>query len=239
MQPSAPNSAVRRDRTHRVATTTRAYVSPARQAQAAATRAAILEALVEQLREPGRDSLSPAEAARAAGVSVRTVHLHFPNLESQITAVGQWCDQQIYAAGPVQVAQGPDDLARYFRDIHTAALASPYTRALSLMLLKWPEIRQRRRAGRLDAIRKAVAAIGAPAQATRDATAQLLSLSGLDASWPMHDPYGLPLERIPHVIANTVTLIVEQLKSQARRKPHARSGARTVSRAIQQPPASR
>ena len=185
----------------------------------AATRAAIVKALAEQLSEPGRQTLSPAEAAASAGVSVRTVHLHYPNLESQITAVGQWCDQQIYAKGPVPVAQGPDDLARYFRDIHTAALATPYTRALSLMLLKWPEIRQRRRTGRLDAIRQSVAAIGAPAPATRDATAMLQSLSGLDASWPMHELYGLPLERIPNVIADTVTLIVEQLRSQVRRKP--------------------
>ena len=98
------------------------------------------------------------------------------------------------------------------------ALASPYTRALSLTLLKWPEIRRRRRAVRLDAIRRAVAAIGAPAQATRDATAMLLSLSGLDASWPMHELYGLPLKRIPNVIANTVTLIVEQLQTQAQAK---------------------
>jgi AcrR family transcriptional regulator len=212
----------RRDRPHRAAPA-RAYVSPTRRAQASATRAAILRAFVEQMREPARQSLSPAEAARTAGVSVRTVHLHFPNLESQITAVGEWCDQQIYSAGPVQVAQGPDDLPRYFRDVHAAALASPYTRALSLMLLKWPQIRQHRRAARLDAIRKAVADIGAPADATRDATAQLLALSGLDASWPMHELYGLPLERIPHVIANTVQLIVEQLKSSARRRTRPRA----------------
>jgi hypothetical protein len=43
----------------------------------------------------------------------------------------------------------------------------------------------------------------------------LLSLSGADASWPMHDLYGLPIERIPDVIANAVQLIVDQLESQA------------------------
>jgi hypothetical protein len=42
----------------------------------------------------------------------------------------------------------------------------------------------------------------------------LLSLSGADASWPLHDTYGLPLERIPDVIANTVQLIIDQLKTQ-------------------------
>ena len=43
----------------------------------------------------------------------------------------------------------------------------------------------------------------------------LLSLSGLDASWPMHEQYGLPLERIPDVIANTVQLVIEDLRGQA------------------------
>lgn len=191
----------------------RPYVSPRRQAQAATTREAILEAFVEQLAEPGRDTLSPVDAARKVGVSARTVHLYFPNLESQMRAVGEWYDRQLYPGG-VQVAQDPDDLPRYFRDIHAAALQSAH-RAVTLALLRWPEIRQPRRAQRLDAIRRAVAAIGAPRKATEDATAMLLSLSGLDASWAMHDLYGLPIARIPDVIANTVRLIVEQLQSQA------------------------
>jgi AcrR family transcriptional regulator len=192
--------------------TSRPYVSPRRQAQAAATRAAIVEAFVEQLSEAGRDTLSPVEAARRVGVSVRTVHLYFPNLESQIEAVGAWYDEHLYPGG-VQVARGPDDLPRYFRDIHAMALSSAHT-PVALVLLQWPEIRQPRRAPRLEAIRRAVAAIGAPAQATENATAMLLSLSGLDASWPMHDLYGLPLERIPDVIANTVRLVIEDLQSQ-------------------------
>ena len=46
----------------------------------------------------------------------------------------------------------------------------------------------------------------------------LLSLSGADASWPLHD-HGLPLARIPDVIANTVALIVAQLYEQAKVGP--------------------
>jgi len=44
-------------------TTARRYVSPKREAQAQATRTAILEAFAEQLSEPGRDTLSPSEAS--------------------------------------------------------------------------------------------------------------------------------------------------------------------------------
>lgn len=199
-------------------TETRRYVSPKRQAQATATRDAILAAFVEQLSEPGRETLSPSEAASRAGVSVRTVHTHFPNLESQNVALGEWFDRQFYPDGVV-VAQGPDDLPRYFRDIHANALASPLSRAIATSGIPvWKAVRQQRRSERLDAIRRSVKEIGAPARATEDATAMLLSLSGADASWPMHDLYDLPLDRVPDVIANTVELIVEQLRSQVTRR---------------------
>jgi AcrR family transcriptional regulator len=195
-------------------TQTRRYVSPKREAQAAATREAILSAFAEQLSEPGRDKLSPSEAALRAGVSLRTVHFHFPNEESQIVAIGEWFDRVLYPQGVVLCA-GPDDLVRYFRDIHRAALKHPLSRALASDKGVWRQIRQSRRASRLEAIRKAVKAIGAPPRATAEATAMLLSLSGADASWPLHD-HGLPLDRIPDVIADTVGLIVEQLKAQAK-----------------------
>lgn len=192
---------------------TRRYISPQRQAQAATTREAILVAFAHQLSEPGRDHLSPSEAARLAGVSLRTVHVHFPNEELQIAALSDWFDRMLYPDGVV-LAAGPDDLPRYFRDIHAMALKHPQTRALTTRGGVWREVRQRRRVGRLDAIRAAVAAVGAPKQATEDATAMLLSLSGADASWPLHD-HGLPLARIPAVIAETVALILENLRRQA------------------------
>lgn len=196
---------------------TRRYISPQREAQAAATREAILAAFAQQLSEPGRDRLSPSEAAKRAGVSLRTVHVHFPNEESQVAALSDWFDRVFYPDGVV-LASGPDDLPRYFRDIHAMALKHPLTRVLVNRGGVWREVRERRRAGRLDAIRAAVAAVGAPAQATEDATAMLLSLSGADASWPLHD-HGLPLARVPDVIAETVALILEKLQRQAGAPP--------------------
>ena len=198
-------------------TSTRRYVSPKRDAQVAATREAILSAFAQQLSEPGRDKLSPSEAALRAAVSLRTVHFHFPNEESQILALSDWFDRVFYPDGVV-LASGPDDLPRYFRDIHAMALKHPLTRVIAASRGGvWQEVRRRRRVKRLDAIRKAVKAIGAPAKATGDATAMLLSLSGADASWPLHD-HGLALERIPDVFANTVALIVAQLQDQAKSK---------------------
>jgi len=139
------------------------------------------------------------------------VHVHFPNYESQIAGLAEYFDVQLYPAGVV-LAAGPDDLSRYFRDIHRMALRNRLSWVLATNPKLSGELRRKRRAERLDAIRRAVAAIGAPARETEDATAMLLSLSGADASWPMHNLYGLPLKRIPGVIATTVELIVERLR---------------------------
>ena len=193
----------------------RPYSSPKRQAQAAATRDAILEAFAEQLSEPDRDRLSPSEAAARAGISLRTVHTHFPNHQSQIAGLAAYFDTRLYPSGVV-LAAGPEDLPRYFRDIHAMALTNRLSMVLANNSRILGEVRQQRRAERVEAIRRAVAMIGAPSRETEDATAMLLSLSGADASWPMHDLYGLPLERIPDVIAGTVSLIVEQLRGLAR-----------------------
>jgi AcrR family transcriptional regulator len=121
----------------------RRYVSPKREAQAVVTRNAILDAFVEQLSNPGRNTLSPSEAAVRAGVSVRTVHLYFPNLESQVAALSEWFDQHLNPAG-ITPAAGPDDLPRYFREIHANALASPLSRALATSSGEvWQTVRRR------------------------------------------------------------------------------------------------
>lgn len=193
----------------------RKYVSPKREAQAQATRTAILEAFAEQLSEPGRDKLSPSEAAERVGVSLRTVHFHFPNEEAQAAALGEWFDATIRLSS-VPLASGPDDLPRYYRDIHRGGLKHPITRVLATGRGVWEAMRGPRRAARLDAIRRAVKAVGAPPRATADATAMLLSMSGADTSWALYD-HGLPPERIPDVIAHTVDLIVADLRKQAKK----------------------
>jgi AcrR family transcriptional regulator len=202
-------------------TASRRYVSPKREAQAAA-REAILQAFAAQLSEPDRTTLSPSEAACRAGVSVRTVHMHFPTADDQIIALAEWFDRHFYPKG-IRVAQGPDDLTRYFREVHEGALKWPITRALtSGRSPVWGEVRQRRRAERLDAIRRSAAAIGAPRRETQEATATLLSMSGADFSWTMRD-HGLPLDRIPDAIARTVRLIVEDLQAVAAERGRKRS----------------
>jgi hypothetical protein len=95
-------------------------------------------------------------------------------------------------------------------------LKHPITRALVFDRGVWKEMRVTRPTVRLDAIRRAVKAIGAPPRSTVEATATLLSLSDADASWRMYD-HGLAVERIPDAIAHTVELIVQDLRKRARK----------------------
>ena len=196
-------------------TTTWSYVSPHREARAAATAGGDHRSLRRPDVGTGpRTASRRPMRRRAAGVSPRTVHMYFPNQASQIQAVGEWYDQHL-SLSDIEVTRGPDDLPRYFREVIARAMATAETAELAATLLRWPEVRHQRRGARLDTIRRAVDTIGAPKRATEDATALLLGMSGVDLSWPMHDRYGLPLDRIPDTIANAVSLIVEQLKSQA------------------------
>lgn len=194
--------------------TTRRYVSPKREAKAAATRRAILEAFRDQLMEPSRDSLSPTDAAAAVGCSVRTVHGHFPTGESRIEALAALLEEELYAER-LALPTSADDLPDHYRTIHQAALDSPFTEALVSRSGEWRQVRSRRRADRLDAVRRVVAAIGAPADRTEDATAVLLSLAGGEVTLLLRDQAGLAADRIPEALAHTVELIVADLRQAA------------------------
>jgi AcrR family transcriptional regulator len=116
-----------------------------RQAKAAATRTEILEVFAKQLVEKGRDTLSPSEAAAITGVSVRTVHTYFPAHESQIAGPAEFFDARLYPAGVV-LAAGPDDLRRYYHDIHTMPLKDRLSWVLATNQKLSGEVRLQRRA---------------------------------------------------------------------------------------------
>lgn len=81
-------------------TATRPYNSPARQARRQHTKRAIVEAFIAQLGDPGQATLSPAAAARAAGVSIRTVHHYFPDADAQLAAVADEVEARLYPHPP-------------------------------------------------------------------------------------------------------------------------------------------
>ncbi len=195
---------------------TRRYNSPKREAEAEATRRRILDAFRHQLVTEGRDTLSPTDAAKRAGCSVRTVHGHFPSQESRIEALARNLDAEIYAEPPIP-PETADDLGDHYRLIHQAALGSELSAALlSQVGSEWREIRALRRAARLDAVRTVVEGLGAPKEATEKALAVLLALAGGEVAIAMRDQSGLDADKVPDAIAHTVELVVADLRRAAR-----------------------
>lgn len=66
---------------------TRDYNSPLREKQTVDTRAAIVEALLEQVTDESLADFSIPKVAERAGVSVRTVYRYFPTREDLLDAV--------------------------------------------------------------------------------------------------------------------------------------------------------
>jgi AcrR family transcriptional regulator len=90
-------------------TATRSYHSPARKARGEQTRQAIIDAFIAQLGDQGRAALSPVAAARAAGVSIRTVHHYFPDAGAQLAAVAAEVESRLFPH-PVPLPQVPAEL---------------------------------------------------------------------------------------------------------------------------------
>lgn len=193
---------------------TRRYVSPKREAEAAGTRARILDAFRDQLVE-GIDSLSPSDAAERAGCSVRTVHGHFPTREDRIAALAHHLEAEFYTE-PAVMPETPDELPEHYRRIHRVALSSPLAAALlGQPSAEWRDIRAARRRERLDAVRRVVGSIGAPVEVAEPALSMLLALAGGEVAISMREHTDLDDERIPDAIASTVELIVSDLQRAA------------------------
>ena len=161
-------------------TATRPYHSPARQARRQHTKQAIVEAFIAQLGDPGRATLSPAAAARAAGVSIRTVHHYFPDADAQLAAVADEVEARLYP-DPPPLPRTPAELPDLVTAVYRGAEGQlPLLRALVRSSLG-PQVRARRRAGRLEAIRNVLEGIGAGQAETRRAVAVVSLLASADA----------------------------------------------------------
>jgi AcrR family transcriptional regulator len=82
----------------------RRYSAPKRRAQALATRQAILDAAERLFSEPGFRATTMEMIGQAAGVSVATVYLHFPNR----TAIVEAMADAVVAAPDLNVEQVVD-----------------------------------------------------------------------------------------------------------------------------------
>jgi AcrR family transcriptional regulator len=197
-------------------TATRSYHSPARTAQGEQTRRAIIDAFIAQLSDPGRAALSPAAAARAAGVSIRTVHHYFPDAAAQLAAVAAEVEARLFPI-PAPLPHTPAELPGLVTAVYQAADGQlPLLRAMVNSALG-TDIRHRRRAARLAAIHEVLASIGAAEAPTRRAVAIVSLLASADAGLALADHYGLTLTEAGAACAEATQALINDLTAQAAR----------------------
>jgi len=193
---------------------TRPYHSPARQARREQTRQAIVEAFIAQLGDPGRAALSPAAAARAAGVSIRTVHHYFPDAGAQLAAVAVEVEARLFPR-PAPLPHSPGELPALVTAVYRAAEGQlPLLRALVASTVG-SQVRRRRRARRLQAIKDTLEQIGAGQAETRRAIAIVSLLASADAGVVLADQYGLTLDEAGQACAEATRAIISHLTTQA------------------------
>jgi AcrR family transcriptional regulator len=193
-------------------TVTRPYHSPARQARLENTKRDIVDAFIAQLGDPGRTALSPAAAARTVGVSIRTVHHYFPDAEAQLAAVAAEVEARLFPQ-QAPLPQAPGDLPGLVTAVYRAAEGQlPLLRALVASSVG-NQVRARRRAARLQAIRNVLAGIGADPDETSRAVAVVSMLASADAGIVLADQYGLSLEEAGRACAEATRAVVAGLKT--------------------------
>ena len=195
-------------------TATRPYHSPARQVRRERTRQAIVDAFIAQLGDAGRIALSPAAAARAAGVSIRTVHHYFPDAEAQLAAVAAEVETRLFPQPP-PLPRTPAELPDLVTAVYRASEGQlPLLRALVNSSVG-TEVRRRRRGQRLQAIQDVLASIGAGHGETRRAVAVVSLLASADAGVVLADQYGLTLAGAGAACSEVTRAIVADLTAQA------------------------
>jgi AcrR family transcriptional regulator len=202
---------------------TRSYDNTGRQAKAALTRAAILEAFVAQLGQPGVSDVSVPEAAERVGVSVRTVYHHFPDREARVAGLAEWSEAVM---GPVDHPLAVvDDIPGFIRAAYDRARRfEALTRALYTTGLGG-EARNRRLQSRRRRYRQLLDTIGAPRSATRRAAAVISVLATSEAGMPLVDIHKLSFAEAGAAAAAAAEAIITSLREGAARRQWASSSS--------------
>lgn len=192
---------------------TRRYSSPRRREQAEATRQRILTAFVRQLGRPGALDINVTEAARDAGVAVRTVYHYFPDRRARVEGIAAWTLEGI---GPVDhPLETADDIAGYARaayaraERHEDLMRAGTVAGLSADVHLARHLRTRTR------IRQLLADIGAPGPETERAAAVVAVIESSEGGVALIDMQGLTFTEAADAVAETIDAIVARLRSLA------------------------
>jgi AcrR family transcriptional regulator len=196
---------------------TRSYSSPRRDQQAEATRQRILEAFAAQLGRPGAGDINVTEAAKAAGVAVRTVYHYFPDRAARVDALVAWTREQF---GPIDHRlETADDLAGYTRAAYARAERHEALTRAGIVAGFSSDVRIARHQGMRVRIRELLDEIGAPEADTERAAAMIAVLETSDAGFPLVDSHGLSFSQAADAAADAIDAIIARLRALAAEQP--------------------
>jgi AcrR family transcriptional regulator len=183
-----------------------------REQHAEATRERILGAVAELLEQGhNAEELTMPGVAAASGISLRTVYRYFPTREKLLEAAGAWIGTELFPHRYPRTLEETGELLRsYCVDFDERP---GLVRAMALSQLGH-EVRSRRRAGRIGAIRQALEdEVGAlPPADLRRAEAVLAYLHSMLAYTTLREEDGLSGEQIGDALAWAIDTLVADLR---------------------------
>jgi AcrR family transcriptional regulator len=185
---------------------TRRYASALRAEQAEDTRSRILAALAAQLAT-APDDFSLAQVAAQAGVSLRTVHHHFPDSESRVAALATWIDAQVGISGDGPKSVG--DIVPYARRMCETFFANEQLLRAQAVSGVATQVRRRRRRKREEQLREIIGHSIADPQAAARVAALMTWLINADTSIALKDRLGFDNEEATRVAVWMVRVLLD------------------------------
>lgn len=201
-------------------TESRSYESPLRAEQRARTRIRILEAAIEQLADEGLEDLTIPLVARRAGVSVRTVYVHFPTKDALTEAISELLDERI---GAIRFPEKADDLPSFVAGIFEGFDRDEPLFTGALRTRPGREVSARRRPKRIEELEKALEPelAGLEPLERREALAAIYMALSVGSWRAMKDYFGLSGSEAGETAAWAVRAMLREL----RRSPGKLEGA--------------
>ena len=190
----------------------RKYDNSNRQAQAEATRDAILDALTQQMLGNNTPDFSIEQAALDAGVTTRTIFRHFPSRDSMLSALSE---RVLAVTGKVAIPQTPDQFVDTIRD--TYSMFDDNRELMQSLLLSElgrgvrSQLRERRRKGNTAALAPLVANL--PGDQQKAIAAVLVHLISAESWWQLQDRFHVSAQDSAHIISWIYGLVANALKA--------------------------
>jgi AcrR family transcriptional regulator len=170
-----------------------------------------MEAFASQLGRPGSFDINVTEAARDAGVSVRTVYHYFPDRQARVDGLAAWTQTQF---GPVDhPLETADDLPGFTRAAYARAEQHEALTRAGMAPGLSTDVRIARHSRVRSRIRELLAEIGAPAPETERAAAVVTVLESSEAGFPLVDFHGLSFADAADAAAEAIEAIIIHLRS--------------------------